>query len=984
MAHGGVVVHAMDWVISTQSNQAAIRHVATRRSQTPPGEAMNIPTTQQNHVRIVGELSPQLSFDTDATWSKRMGKFSSITDLLFHAADTAPNAGVHCVNGDAIDDSAFQDYASLVDGARRMLGGLHARRLPVGKNIVLLLERSNEFIPAFWACLLGGYIPCPLLPIRADTTRWATQFRHVNDLLDSPLWLTTSDINAELSIFEDTKVTLFDELLASEPASRIHNPDPSDLAILMLTSGSTGNSKAVMLSHGNLLSALAGKADRLELAFGDSTMNWISFDHIAAIEGHLLPLMIGATQLQVEPPVVLTDPLRFLWLIETYQVRLTFSPNFLLGQINTALDKKPDGFSANLESLRYIISGGEAVVCATGRRYLELLRPFGLRQNAIVPGFGMTETCAGSIFSREFPDVTSGREFASVGLPIDGLEIRIVDDNGWPLGECQIGELQLRGPVVTSGYFNNERATADAFTVDGWFCTGDRGYLEAGRLTLAGRSKDSVIVNGVNYFSHNIEAALEQLDGVENSYVAAFPTRPVGSDTEELIITIVPSPSCEGEADLHRLLVAIRSTVVMHWGFRPTLVLPLPKSEIPKTSLGKIQKSVLRRKLEAGDFAGYVQSAADLTLRQIGGYSAPEGSTEVELAEIYAGMFGLELETVSATASFFDLGGTSLEILQLKKQVESRFNIADVPTVALLRAPTVRQLAGVLAALGQGTPCYDPLVPLQPTGTKTPLFCVHPGVGEVLVFVNLAKYFLNERPFYALRARGFGVNEDYFHTFDEMVQCYVQAIRSKQPHGPYAVAGYSYGGIIAFEIAKVLEAAGESVEFVGIFNLPPHIQNRMHEIDFAEGAVNLAFFLGLVTKDQAAKLPQLLRNKNLSKDEIAEYLVGMASKARLAELDINVAKFAAWANLAQSLVELGRAYEPSGTVKSVSVFYAIPLRGTKEAWLKDQLMEWENFTRGPNRYIDVAGEHYTLMGPQHVASFQATLRKELDRALGGA
>lgn len=939
---------------------------------------MDTSTAQQSHVQKFGELAA----GTDITWSKRIGEFKSIADLLFHAADIAPNAGVHYLDGDVIGDSVFQDYGSVLDLARRVLGGLRAQKLPTGTNIVLLLERSTEFIPAFWACVLGGYVPCPLLPIRVDTTRWAAQLRHVNDVLDSPLWLTTSDINAEMPTFEHAKVAIFDELSDSEPESRIHDAYLSDLALLMLTSGSTGNSKAVMLSHGNLLSALAGKTDRLELASGEKTMNWISFDHIAAIEGHLLPLAIGATQVQIEPQVVLTEPLRFLRLIEAYQVGLTFTPNFLLGQINAALDEQPDGFSVDLRSVRYIISGGEAVVCATARRYLELLRPFGLRQNVIVPAFGMTETCAGSIFSREFTDTESEGEFASVGLPVDGLEIRIVGGNGVPLTDHRTGEVQLRGPMVTSGYFNNYRATADAFTADGWFRTGDRGFLDNGRLTLTGRSKDSIIVNGVNYFSHDIETALEQLDGVEKSYVAAFPTRPVGSDTEELVITVVPSPGFEGEADLHRLLVAIRSTVVMHWGFRPALILPLPKSEIPKTSLGKIQRSVLRRRLEAGDFADCVQSVADLTLRQIGGYSAPNGSAEVSLAEIYAGMFDLEPAAVSATASFFDLGGTSLEILRLKKEVESRFSIVDLPVVALLRAPTVRQLAGVLTSLGQESPCYDPLVPLQQTGAKTPLFCVHPGVGEVLVFVNLAKYFLNERPFYALRARGFGANEDYFRTFDEMVQCYVQAIRGKQPNGPYAVAGYSYGGVVAFEIAKALEAAGERVEFVGIFNLPPHIQSRMHELDFVEGAVNLAFFLSLVTKDQMVKLPTLLRNKNLSKDETCEHLVDMASQARLAELDLNVAKFAAWVDLAQSMVELGRTYEPSGTVKSVSVFYAIPLHGTKESWLKDQLREWDNFTRGPNRYIDVAGEHYTLMGPQHVASFQATLRKELDRALG--
>src|SRR5439155_497121 len=131
-----------------------------------------------------------------------------------------------------------------------------------------------------------------------------------------------------------------------------------------------------------------------------------------------------------------------------------------------------------------------------------------------------------------------------------------------------------------------------------------------------------------------------------------------------------------------------------------------------------------------------------------------------------------------------------------------------------LQNPTVRALAARTApgCLEVGRE-YDPIVPLQLSGNKTPLFCVHPGVGEVLVFVNLAKYFVNERPFYALRARGFNEGEKYFATFDEMVSTYVSAIRSRQPHGPYAVAGYSYGGAVAFEIAKVLESKGERAAF---------------------------------------------------------------------------------------------------------------------------------------------------------------------------
>ncbi|MGI5531144.1 alpha/beta fold hydrolase [Streptomyces syringium] len=437
----------------------------------------------------------------------------------------------------------------------------------------------------------------------------------------------------------------------------------------------------------------------------------------------------------------------------------------------------------------------------------------------------------------------------------------------------------------------------------------------------------------------------------------------------------------DDEAALYRVLTAVRSTVVMHWGFRPALVLPLPKAAFPKTSLGKTQRAVMRRRLEDGRYDAAVERVAELTLRRLGGYTAPEGETERILTEIYAEMFDTEPSRISVTASFFDLGGTSLDILRLRHQVARRLGVTGLEVVTLLTAPTVRALAARLARRGAADgQAYDPIVPLQTSGDKTPLFCVHPGVGEVLVFVNLAKYFVGDRPFYALRARGFNEHEKPFASFTEMVDTYVAAIRSRQPHGPYAVAGYSYGGAVAFEIAKVLEAEGERVDFVGSFNLPPHIKYRMEELDFVETAANLAFFLALIDKKQSLELPGLLRG--LPREEQLARIIDLAPKRRLAELDLDLAKFSAWAELADGLTDLGRTYQPSGAVRSMSVFYAVPLRGTKEDWLRHELRRWDEHTTGTARYLDVPGEHYTLMGPRHVAAFQAILRRELDRALG--
>ncbi|MFD0473785.1 thioesterase domain-containing protein [Nonomuraea thailandensis] len=304
----------------------------------------------------------------------------------------------------------------------------------------------------------------------------------------------------------------------------------------------------------------------------------------------------------------------------------------------------------------------------------------------------------------------------------------------------------------------------------------------------------------------------------------------------------------------------MRDKVARLWGTRLAVILPLPASELPRTALGKIQRALLRRRLDEGEFAARQRWAAELTGRRRGAHLPPRDGAERAVARVYADLFGLRPGEVGATANFLELGGTSLDVLRLKQRLRRDFPGRDLPATAILRAPTVRALAALLdGGTGRHAP-YDPVVPLQQSGAGTPLFCVHPGVGEVLVFVNLAGYFTGERPFHALRARGFGPGEPHFGSFEEMVSCYVDAIRLRQPAGPYAIAGYSYGGAVAFEIAKALERLGERVDFVGIFNLPPHIRRRMNELDFTEGALHLALFLDLLAPAEAGALQPALRD----------------------------------------------------------------------------------------------------------------------------
>jgi acyl-CoA synthetase (AMP-forming)/AMP-acid ligase II/thioesterase domain-containing protein len=909
----------------------------------------------------------------------------SIAELLLrvarHPGDyPRRSGGLRFIMGECEEDTLL-DYPGLLREAQHILGGLQQLGRPPGTKVVLLLERAADFVPAFWGCVLGGYVPCPLSPIRHDPGRWAGHLAQIRQLLDEPLFITRKSWLPDLPPACAAELS---RLRASPPQEQWLTGPSQAPALLVLTSGSTGNAKAVVLTHANLLASMAAKQECQRLTSADVTLNWIAFDHVAALlEAHLLPLYTGAAQVHVDPAAISADPLLFLRLLARHRITMSFAPNFLFGQINAALDSwcasgpGSPALALDLSCVRHIISGGEPIVVDTARRFLERLAPYGLSREALWPAFGMTETCAGSVYSREFHRDPSP-DFAALGAPVSGLSLRIVDECDQPLPDGQTGELQLRGPMICAGYHNNTAATCAAFTADGWFRSGDLGRLEQGRLRLVGRSKDSIIINGVNYYSHELETVLQRLTGIEPGFVAAFPTRPAGADTEQLVVVFTPAFPFEDDARLHQLMVAIRNTTVLLWGFRPALVMPLPRESFFKTSLGKTPRARLRQRLESGELATHQAYLATLTTRQLGEYVPPQGPVEHAIAALFVEFFGVE--KVSAGANFFDLGGTSLEIVRLTQRLTERCGGPALPLATILQNPTVQALAKQTAAR-RGDVDYDPVVPLQRLGTRTPLFCVHAASGEVLIFLALAQYFANERPVFGLRARGFNPGERPFASFDELVGAYVEALRHHQPRGPYALLGYSYGAAVAFEMAQRLESQGEEVAFLGSLDGTVYIGDPRGRFDKVQSAVNLAFFLSLLSHEQLLELPTQLRaTPNL---DPSAAILGQASSERLAQLDLDLPKFKNWVALSHALVQAGEAYVPAGKVESVTVFHADPLDGGQDEWLQKRLRQWDEFTRSPNRYLKVPGEHHTLLSPKHVTSLQAMLRSELDRALEG-
>lgn len=523
-------------------------------------------------------------------------------------------------------------------------------------------------------------------------------------------------------------------------------------------------------------------------------------------------------------------------------------------------------------------------------------------------------------------------------------------------GPNESGLLEVRGPAVFKGYFNNTAATEAAFTLDGWYMTGDQAFIDsAGKLNLIGRTNDeTIIINGVKHLPNELEAAIEEslIEGMTPNYTVCFPWRSAGADTEQIFIVYLPSY----EPDNIEVRVATRDSIIqvamLQTGSRPS-VLPLNSILLQRSTLGKLSRFKIRASLEHGEFKE-CKDFDEAQIQEHNSRSIVQAANEHErvLQQEFCLDLGLSTAEFGVETPVFEMGVTSLHLIRLKTRLEKSLSILDIPILLMMTNPTVRSLSKALEDIGKPKE-YDPVVPLQKNGSKTPIWLIHPGVGEVLVFLGLAK-FITDRPVFALRARGFQKGETYFKDINEAVTTYHAAIKAKQPHGPYALAGYSYGTMLAFETSKLLESNGDKVAFLGSFNLPPHIKKRMEQLDWIECLLHLAYFLSLITAEHAEQAAPMLHK--YTREQALKYVIELADPIRLAELSLSSEAIANWADLAYGLQSMAREYEPSGSVAVMDVFFCEPLKivaTTKDDWVKNSLSKWRDFCRSDVRFHEV-------------------------------
>ncbi|QKX58548.1 uncharacterized protein TRUGW13939_05673 [Talaromyces rugulosus] len=842
--------------------------------------------------------------------------------------------------------------------------------------VLLRLDNHEDFLLWFWAVVLAGCIPVPLPPLSNIEEQRKKHIQHLFELFSGPICITRDELRPYfIHDNHNVKIYTLESLREQSPTESLchtcMDPETSGPALLMMTSGSTGNPKAVCLSYTQIISAVAGKASVRQLPANKPFLNWIGLDHVASlVEIHIQALFLGVDQIHIQASDIVASPLRFLDLLSFHQVCRSFAPNSFLASLVSTLEaenRQPITTTWDLSHLTVLASGGEANDVRTCVAASELFAAHGAPRNVITPGFGMTETCAGAIFNLDCPayDIKIGSTFTSVGRCMEGIEMRVQSPNTNPSSSDSVGLLEVRGDVVFQrrmvGFRTGDLASTDSI----------------GNLYIVGRITDVMNINGVKYNCEDLEASLLQNLHSQLRRLMAFSFRPAGLHTEHVAVAYVPKEPILQDQDFIYIHDTILQATILSTGARPQ-VFALEIASLSASSLGKVSRVRMRKLLESGTFTNNIESYEHrLKILRKQNIIQAKCSFEVLLLEDVTGCLGIEPGNIGLNTPFFDLGMTSMDLIRLKKRISERLDV-DIPIIKFMKSPTVGELA---VALRESDPCtrstYNPVMTLRSKGANLPLWLVHPGVGEVLVFLGLSKE-IDDRPVYALRARGFEAGEDHFANISEIVATYFDAIKRVQPQGPYAIAGYSYGAMLAFEISKKLESNGDEIGFLGSFNLPPHIKSRMRQLTWNSCLLHLMNFLDLVTESVVEDLDETI--PQISRGEAIPKLLAIADTGRMTELGLNERSLSNWADLAYGLQSVATTYEPSGSVNSIDIFHCIPLKmaaKSREDWLNNHLSKWVDFSRTEARFHSVGGSHYTMIGADHIIEFAKTLRVAL-------
>ncbi len=540
----------------------------------------------------------------------------TLVPRLEHAAQQG-----HGITFVADDRAERVEWSRLHDEARAVGGALQSRGVAPGSHVAMLGSSTREFVTAVQAVWLAGATVVVLpLPLRLGSMEaFVEQTRNLVREADATFVLMDPALS---SFLDDARlpdvpdVVPIDSLPRSGADAMEAAPvDPSSLAILQFTSGSTAHPKGVMMPHGGVCANLDDIAAGAELTPDDVVVSWLPLYHDMGLIGLLgAPMTIGAEVVLASPHEFLSRPGNWPAWLAGFRGTVTGGPNFGFALAARAMGRM---HGLDLSAVRVEVNGSEPIDLDATARYHRAGEPFGLSPGAMFPVFGLAEATLAVSFppvgrglavdvvdssalehegaaAPVPPDAPGARRLPLLGRPLPHVSVRVVHPaTGDRLSESMVGEIEIAGPSVTPGYYRRPEATAEAMH-DGWLRTGDLGYLAGGELVVTGRLKDLIIVGGRNVYPQDVERAAAQVDGVRAGNVVAFGV--TDARGHERIVVMAETRSAD-HASLRRAMAGRVQAAV---GLPPTDVVLLEPGELPKTSSGKLQRQLSRsRYLEA-------------------------------------------------------------------------------------------------------------------------------------------------------------------------------------------------------------------------------------------------------------------------------------------------------------------------------------------------------------------------------------------------
>jgi acyl-CoA synthetase (AMP-forming)/AMP-acid ligase II/thioesterase domain-containing protein/acyl carrier protein len=710
----------------------------------------------------------------------------SIGDIVRRHADTTPDAPAIVAEG-----RRPLTYRELAQQSGRIRERLNSMGFGRGDRIAIV-GPNDAAMAALITAVMGGATAMPMNP-ELSLAEFVVYLRDLN--AQAVAIESGMETAARVAAREIGLPVLEVERLAGDiagmvdirpgvsagKAKQLEPAQADDLALVLMTSGTTANSKLIPITHRQL----ALKADRyaraLAITAADRCLNLMPLFHGHGLQGTVYTaLYTGGSFLML--PAFSVD--NFFRLIAT-QAPTWYSGSYTFHHAiaQAAADHADDIKKSCLRVVRVGSGLLEAKIANELERQLGAL---------VLSNYSCTEVSL--ICSAPLPPTP--RKSGTVGRPLEGgMEVAVMGSDKQLLPPGKRGEVVVRGADVFSGYENDPATNAECF-VGEWYRTGDEGVFDAdGYLTLTGRIKDIINRGGEKITPLEVDAAIKSHPDVADAMTFPIPHATLG---EEVAAAVIPVPGAVFTDEI--LSKYLRGRLAAFKVPRRFVIV----DKFPMGPTGKIPRRGL-----ADAFGLSIATAANRAERVED--NRPATPLEAKLQRLWQET--LRLDRVGLHEDFFMLGGDSLQAVELFLKIEKEFG-RRMPRSVLFEAGTVAKMAEHIEAV---VPSFC-IVPIQTKGDLPPFFCVHDGYGQVLSYRELSLLLGEDQPFYGIQARGIDGEEEPFVRIEDMAAHYVKEIRKVQPEGPYYIGGHSFGGRVAYVIAQQLQAAGQDVAFLALFD----------------------------------------------------------------------------------------------------------------------------------------------------------------------